>query len=143
MSSSDTVFYCRIFAVHPPLTNVLQNFFDKSIEGSLQPRNNSAASGGFVPHSFEKLELIYLRGCPTVSLARELLVDVGLSFREICQDDLPPDHDHRRYASPTLLQKGEIIFGMRIPSGAKACLVQIPTERELLRRIYGDEDPNS
>jgi hypothetical protein len=81
--------------------------------------------------------LIYFRGCPTVETARELLREIGISFTEICQDELPPGDSLREYASPALLENGQPIFGSRLPRGSTGCSIDLPTEYELLSRIFG------
>ncbi len=86
--------------------------------------------------------LVYFRGCPNAEIAMELLKDVGIEYTIACQDDLPPGHELREYSSPTLLENGEVVFGGR-NAGAEVCTLGIPSERELLERIYGESPKSS
>jgi hypothetical protein len=81
--------------------------------------------------------LIYFRGCSSLETARELLKEVGFAYEEVRQDDLPKNHDLRHYSSPSLLRNGEIVFGARLDGEACACSIGVPTEYQLLSRIYG------
>lgn len=81
--------------------------------------------------------LIFFRGCPSVDIARDLLRDVGIQFTEICQDDLLLEDELRKFASPTLLDDGEIVFGCRLSQGGMGCSIDLPTEYQLLSHICG------
>ena len=50
---------------------------------------------------------------------------------------IPVDDSLREYASPTLLENDQTIFGSRLPRGSTGCSIDLPTEYELLSRIFG------
>ena len=78
------------------------------------------------------LKLVYFKGCPNHPPAVELLNQLNIDFELICQDELSADDSFRNYASPTLLEGNEIIFGSRATGGG--CSVILPTA-EALRKL--------
>jgi len=64
------------------------------------------------------IKLIYFTGCPNAGKAKEALKEIGTEFEEICQDDLPQGHPYRNYASPTILNGDQIIFGTKTDSAS-------------------------
>ena len=83
--------------------------------------------------------LLYAARCARYRVAKELLREAGIADLEIRLNDLPQDHHMRRYAPPTLLCDGRIIFGS-LRDGGVSLPVEHVTELELLRRIYRDSD---
>lgn len=68
------------------------------------------------------LTLVYFAGCPHAGPARDLLAQTGRPFVQVRQEDLPADHPHRRYTSPTLLAAdGRVLWGSA--SDAPGCSV--------------------
>ena len=57
------------------------------------------------------LILISFEGCQNAEKARKLLRTYGLDFEDVIQDDLPENHPHRKYTSPSILKEGQVIYG--------------------------------
>lgn len=84
--------------------------------------------------------LTYFKGCPNAQLARNLLAQAGVMYREVCQDDLAPDDPHRQYSSPSLLNGAKLVFGSEATGADGSCSLDIPTLEELQRLIATDRD---
>lgn len=84
--------------------------------------------------------LLFRRECAEVLLARDLLRDTGVSFNEVCLDDLPGDDTRRKYRSPTLLDGAVVVFGGVEALDESSGDFGMITEYELLRRLYDDVD---
>lgn len=78
------------------------------------------------------LKLVYFKGCPNHPPAVELLNQLNIDFELICQDELSADDSYRDYASPTLLNGSEIVFGSRATGGG--CSVKLPNP-EILKEL--------
>ncbi len=81
----------------------------------------------------ENLTLIYFEGCPNYSVAKELLKSSNLMFDEIDQGRLEENDPLAAFSSPTLLLKGNIVFGGKV--GGAGCTVRIPSSNELEEKI--------
>ena len=80
-----------------------------------------------------KVQLIYFRDCPNFAPLKQLLMDAGIEFEEICQDDLENEDVLRLFSSPTLLAGGVIIWGSKTKGGS--CSVGLPTKDKLLSHV--------
>ncbi len=81
------------------------------------------------------LKLIYFEGCPNTEKARKLLIEVGVPFEEVKQDDLPTGNPLKGYASPTLLDGENIIFGSETGNSSGGCSLDIPSVDQLRSRL--------
>lgn len=81
-----------------------------------------------------ELKFIYFKGCPNISKVRSMLQELGESFEEVFQDDLPDNHPLKSYSSPTLLKGDKIIFGAKTSSGG-GCSLGIPLTDELREKL--------
>lgn len=82
----------------------------------------------------EKLTLIYFKGCPNAKEARYALLETGLPFDEVCQDELSEDDAMKKFSSPTILYKNEILFGART-GDAGGCTLGVPTAKQIKEKI--------
>jgi hypothetical protein len=81
------------------------------------------------------IKLIYFAECPNAETARNLLRNVGVSFDEVRQDDLPPTDSRRLFTSPTILSGDRIVVGSNTRVGGGGCSLDIPSADELTRRL--------
>lgn len=82
-----------------------------------------------------QFKLIYFRGCPNYIRFRNYLKGTGLSFQNICQDDLPADHPLKAYSSPTVLNGDKILFGANMGTQGGGCSLEVPTQEEFLEKL--------
>lgn len=89
------------------------------------------------------VKLIYFDGCPNAEKAKTLLKEIGISFQEIRQDDLPENDQFRSYTSPTILDGNAIVVGAQTEGSGGGCSVGIPSADELRRKLHlkGPENP--
>ena len=67
-----------------------------------------------------------------------MLIEIGLPFKEINQDNLHADCRGKRFASPTVLIDDEIIIcGGETDSPDGACSINMPSKRELETILKG------
>lgn len=81
-----------------------------------------------------EIKLLYFKGCPNVEKMRQNLRRAGISFDEICHEDLSPNDPLRKYSSPALLKGNQVIFGSLTEGGG--CSLEIPSV-EKLRNLLG------
>lgn len=83
------------------------------------------------------LTLLYFDGCPKASTARKTLIDSGLKYKEVRQDSLHSSDPLKSYSSPTILNGGEILFGIKTgPDGG--CSLEVPTAMQLREKLEAD-----
>lgn len=81
------------------------------------------------------LKLIYFEGCPNTERARKLLIETGVPFEEVKQDNLSIGDPLKGYASPTVLDGGNIIFGSKTGENSGGCSLDIPSIEQLRFRL--------
>jgi hypothetical protein len=79
----------------------------------------------------KKFTLIYFNGCPNHEPAKDLLVQAGIDFVEVCQDTIDDSDSLKGYSSPTLLMGDRIIFGSKVPGSGGGCSWKLPSLVEL------------
>jgi hypothetical protein len=79
----------------------------------------------------KKFTLIYFNGCPNYKPAKDLLVEAGIEFVEVCQDKIDEADPLKEYSSPTLLMGDRIIFGTKVSGSGGGCSWKIPSVDEL------------
>ena len=78
------------------------------------------------------ISLIYFDNCPNYKPVRKILLEVGLPFKEIRQDDLHKGCVCGTFSSPTILIDNDIIIlGGEIDSLGSACSINMPDKKEL------------
>ena len=82
-----------------------------------------------------KITLIYFGSCPNYEGVKNLLLQIGVSFVEINQDDLLSKHPFKQFTSPAILKNDELIFGERIGDLGEGCSINIPDKWELERKL--------
>ena len=86
----------------------------------------------------KRLSLIYTSSCPNYKPIRQMLKEIGLTFKEINQDNLHEECSGKNFSSPTLLIDNDIIiFGGEIDSSEGACTTNLPDKEELRNIING------
>ena len=76
--------------------------------------------------------LVYSSGCPNYKPVKKILLEIGLPFKEIKQDDLHKGCVGRTFSSPTILIDNDIIIlGGEIDSLGSACSINMPDKKEL------------
>ena len=81
------------------------------------------------------LKLIYFEGCPNTEKARRLLIELEISFEKVKQDNLPFGDPLNGYASPTVLDGENIIFGSKTGNSSGGCSLDIPSADQLRSRL--------
>ena len=67
-----------------------------------------------------------------------MLIEIGLPFKEINQDNLHVGCSCKRFSSPTILLDDEIIlYGGKTDSPDGACSINMPNKRELETILKG------
>ena len=80
----------------------------------------------------KRISLIYFSDCPNYQPVRQMLIEIGLPFKEINQDNLHVGCRGKRLSSPTILLDDEIIvYGGKTDSPDGACSINMPNKREL------------
>ena len=86
----------------------------------------------------KRISLIYFSDCPNYQPVRQMLIEIGLPFKEINQDNLDVGCRGKRFSSPTILLDDEIIvFGGKTDSPDGACSINMTNKRELETTLKG------
>lgn len=83
----------------------------------------------------ENLKLIYFKGCPNARHARAVLLQTGLNFEVIIQDELPLGDKLLQFSSPTIIRDNEILLGQKLSEGSSACSFEKIDEEQLKNNI--------
>jgi glutaredoxin len=83
----------------------------------------------------KKVTLITFQGCPNAEKARTALREIGAAFEDVVQDNLPPNHPHRSFSSPSILLGDEVISGSELDAGGSGCSFGLPSAQELRARL--------
>lgn len=84
-----------------------------------------------VAHLLKKrstLSLLYFEGCPTYPELKKELDQRGVPYREIDLESLNDGHPLKKYSSPTLLFRDEILFGTALNSASMSCSYASPED---------------
>ena len=88
--------------------------------------------------SVKRISLIYFSDCPNYQPVRQMLIEIGLPFKEINQDNLHVGCRGKRFSSPTILVDDElIVYGSTTNSSEGACSMNLPNKRELETILKG------
>jgi hypothetical protein len=80
----------------------------------------------------KRVSLVYFGGCPNYQTVRQMLIEIGLPFKEINQDNLQAGCKDKNFSSPTILVDNEfIIYGGKTDSPDGACSINMPNKHEL------------
>ena len=86
----------------------------------------------------KRISLIYFSDCPNYQSVRQMLIEIGLPFKEINQDNLHVGCRGKRFSSPTILLDDEVIvYGGKTDSPDCACSINMPNKRELETILKG------
>ena len=86
----------------------------------------------------KRISLIYFSDCPNYQPVRQMLIEIGLPFKEINQDNLHVGCRGKRFSSPTILLDDEIIlYGGKTDSPDGACSINMPSKQELETILKG------
>ena len=88
--------------------------------------------------SVKRISLIYFSGCPNYWPVKRMLIEIGLPFKEINQNDLHKGCLGKNFSSPTILIDDEIIiYGGKTHSPKGACSIDMPDKHELASLLKG------
>lgn len=90
----------------------------------------------------EELKLIYFKGCPNAKHARAILLQTGVSFDVVIQDELPQRDKLLQFSSPSIIRNEEIILGQKLTEGSSAYSLEKIDEKQLKNKILRLSDPN-
>ena len=82
-----------------------------------------------------EVKFIYFEGCPNADKTRTALKTIGIDFDDVNQGDLPESSIFRSYASPTILQGNNVIFGCETGQGRGGCSLEVPSINELKDKL--------
>ena len=86
----------------------------------------------------KRISLIYFSDCPNYQPVRQMLIEIGLPFKEINQDNLHVECRGKKFSSPTILLDDEIIvYCVKTDSPDGACSINMPNKRELETILKG------
>ena len=86
----------------------------------------------------KRISLIYFSDCPNHQSVRQMLIEIGLPFKEINQDNLHVGCKGKRFSSPTILLDDEVIvYGGKSDSPEGACSINMPNKQELETILKG------
>lgn len=81
------------------------------------------------------LKLIYFKGCPNAKHARAVLLQTGVNFEVVIQDELPQGDKLLQFSSPTIIRDHEILLGQKLTEGSSACSFEKIDEDQLKNKM--------
>lgn len=81
------------------------------------------------------IKLIYFSGCQNFNWVKELILELGIPFEEIDQNDLPEEHPLRSYTSPSILKNSELVMGYKAGTSKGSCSIYLPSRSGLKEKL--------
>jgi len=75
------------------------------------------------------IKLVYFTSCPNAEPLRSTLKELGITFTEVCQDDLQGGDLLKNYSSPAIIKDGKLVFGTEVVGAG--CSVDLSDVEEL------------